>query len=192
MAESRPGVDPRSILTVLHRHRVDYVLLGDWAAVLHGAPRPSGDIDIALARGRRNLARLSPALTDLGARMRFPGRPDPLVFTHDPGSLGRMFSSMPSVSLVTPHGPLDIVVEQPGLPDYRDLRRHAVAGRLDGVPVQVASLDDLIRSKQVAGPAELDALSTLQHLRELQELNKALRIEPRLGREELESPWLGL
>ena len=58
--------------------------------------------------------------------------------------------------------------------------------------MQVASLDDLIRGKQAAGPAELGALTSLQHLRERQELNEALQIEPRLHQEELESPWLGL
>jgi hypothetical protein len=192
MAEARPGADPGRILAALNRHRVDYVLVGGMAAALHGAHPPPGDLDIALARHRRNLERLSPALTDLGARMRFPGRPEPLVFTHDPSSLGRMLGAMESINLVTPYGPLGIVVEQPGLAGYRHLRRHAVAGRLDGVPVRVASLDDLIRSKQAAGPAELDALTSLRHLQDRQELNKALRIEPRLHQEELGSPWLGL
>jgi hypothetical protein len=192
MAEARPGADPRRILAALNRHRVDYVLVGGMAAALHGAHPPPGDLDVALARHRRNLVRLSPALTELEARMRFPGRPEPLVFTHDPGSLGRMLGAVRSVNLVTPHGPLGIVVDQPGLASYRQLRRHAVARRLDGLPVQVASLDDLIRGKQAAGPAELGALTSLQHLRERQELNEALQIEPRLHQEELESPWLGL
>lgn len=192
MAEARPGTDPGRILAALNRHRVDYVLVGGMAAALHGAhPRP-GDLDVVLGRHRRNLVRLSPALTELGARMRFPGRPEPLVFTHDPSSLGRMLGAVESINLVTPYGPLGIVVEQPGLAGYRHLRRHAVAGRLDGVPVRIASLDDLIRGRQAAGPAGLDAVASLRHLRERQELTKALQIEPRPHQEELEPPWLGL
>jgi hypothetical protein len=193
MAEGRPAFDPRRILAVLDRHRVDYVLIGGLAAVLHGAPHPTGDVDITLGRHRRNLARLSPALTELRARMRFPGRPDGLVFTHDQGSLGRMFAAMQSVNLVTPHGPLDIVVEPPGMAGYRDLRRNAVGMRFEGVPVQVAALDDLIRCKEATHrPKDLEVLPALRRLLEGQELDRALRIEPRLQEQDLEPPGLAL
>jgi hypothetical protein len=60
---------------------------------------------------------------------------------------------------------------------YRDLRRNAVGMRLEGVPVQVASVADLIRCKEATHrPKDLEVLPTLRRLLEGQELDRALRM----------------
>jgi len=68
--EDEEQFDPVPILAVLERHRVEYVVVGGYAAVIYGATRPTGDIDITPATTEENLARLAAALTELGARIR--------------------------------------------------------------------------------------------------------------------------
>jgi transcriptional regulator with XRE-family HTH domain len=53
--------DPKRIIEMLNRYRVDYVLVGGYAAQLYGARRPTYDIDIAPSPVLDNLHRLSPA-----------------------------------------------------------------------------------------------------------------------------------
>jgi hypothetical protein len=55
------------LLRVLDRHGVKYVLIGGIAAVVHGSPFPTEDLDITPDVGPDNLTRLSAALTELGA-----------------------------------------------------------------------------------------------------------------------------
>jgi hypothetical protein len=44
---------PTAILTVLDRHQVRYVLVGGYAAQLHGATRPTTDIDVTRSQPGR-------------------------------------------------------------------------------------------------------------------------------------------
>jgi len=52
---------------------------------------------------------------------------------------------------VTDHGRLDITFEPSGTAGYPDLARDAVHLEILGVEVDVASLADVIRSKEAAG-----------------------------------------
>ncbi len=49
------------MLAVLDRHHVEYVVVGGFAANVHGAVRPTKDIDVAPATTTENLARLAAA-----------------------------------------------------------------------------------------------------------------------------------
>jgi hypothetical protein len=55
MAEIRP----QEIFATLERHEVRYVLVGGVAAILHGAPHVTTDVDVVPEEGRDNLERLS-------------------------------------------------------------------------------------------------------------------------------------
>jgi hypothetical protein len=138
--------DPDGLLQVLHRHEVRYVLIGGLAAALRGSVTPTFDVDITPASGAANLVRLSAALTELGARIRVDGIPEGLSFSHDAASLARMTT----LNLVTRFGDLDIAFDPAGVPDYSQWENDATLVTVLGVPVQVASLDDIIRSKEAA------------------------------------------
>ena len=139
--------DPESLLEVLHRHDVRYVLIGGLAAALHGSATPTFDVDITPAVGAANLARLSTALTELDARIRVDGIPGGLPFSHDAASLAQMTT----LNLVTRFGDLDIAFDPAGIADYSQWEADAVLVTVLGVPVQVAALDDIIQSKEAAG-----------------------------------------
>jgi hypothetical protein len=160
--------DPDGLLQVLHRYEVRYVLIGGLAAALRGSATPTFDVDITPAAGPDNLARLSAALTELGARIRVDGIPEGLPFSHDAASL----TQMTTLNLVTRLGELDIAFDTAGVTDYSQWENDATLVTVLGVPVQVASLDDIIRSKEAAGRDKdrlqlpiLRALQQRQHRR---------------------------
>lgn len=138
--------DPGCIFEVLQRHRVDYVLIGGLAAVLHGSTAMTNDADVMPATTPHNLEALRDALVDLGARLRVAEHPDGLEFEPHPALL----ASMRVLDLTTRCGDLDVAVRPAGLDDYDAVARNAVTFELDGRTVKVAALADIIRSKETA------------------------------------------
>ncbi len=139
--------DPTEIVRVLEAHEVRYVLIGGMAATVHGADYVTGDVDITPATDADNLTRLSSALDVLNARIRISDEPEGLPFAHDASSL----ASVAVWNLVTRAGDLDISFVPSGTQGYGDLRRDAVTLLIHGVAVPVASLADVVRSKEAAG-----------------------------------------
>ena len=156
-----PEFDPRRIFEVLDRHGVRYVLIGGLAAILHGGSHLTTDVDVVPMEARDNLDRLSAALKELHARIRVHGEPQGIPFDHSAGSLARVRIW----NLQTDAGDLDITFEPSGTRGYDDLRRDAVPMRLRSGDVTVASLADVIRSKEAADrPRDRAALPGLRAL----------------------------
>lgn len=153
---------PEDVLRLLDEHGVRFVLIGGLAAVLHGSALPTYDMDITPERSAANLARLSDALRALDARVRVDGVDGGLAFRHDAQSL----AGATTLNLVTRAGDLDIAMAPAGLPEFADWSADAVDLVVLGVPVTVASLDAVIRSKEAADrPKDRAALPLLRELR---------------------------
>lgn len=151
-----PVFDPRSILEVLHRHEVEYVAIGAFAALAQGAPiPPTADIDVTPSTTKENLERLSSALTELQARIRTEGVEGGLPFAHDGASLSRATVW----NLVCRHGQFDLAFQPSGTGGYEDLMRRALVVDFAGQQTTVADLADIIRSKEAA--ARLKDFETL-------------------------------
>ena len=158
-----PRFDPTSILELLERHGVQYVLIGGLAATLHGSPLRTGDADICPASDHENLERLAAALNEMGAKIRSIDVPGGLPFECD----ARFLEKMELLNLVTRFGDLDISFHPSGTEGYKDLKVHVVQYDLDGLIVPTASLADIIRSKESAGREKDEAaLPTLRALLE--------------------------
>ena len=154
-------LDLARLLEALDRHKVAYVLIGGLAAVYHGSPFPTEDADITPQTDRANLERLAAALDELDARIRTDAEPAGLPFTCDADSL----AALKTVNLTTAAGDLDLTFEPAGTAGYDDLRRDATRTDLYGVTVQIASLADVIRSKQAANrPKDQRVLPTLREI----------------------------
>lgn len=160
-------LDAEAIIAVLNRHGVAYVVIGGFAALLHGAPTVTVDLDITPSPAPENLDRLAEALVAMGARLRASGVDDPLVIPLDRRTF-EQFSAF--LNLRTDHGDLDISMH-PSAPggktfEYEDLARSSVLVSLPE-PVAVASLDDVISSKRAANrPKDLAVLPILEELRD--------------------------
>lgn len=147
--ETRRGpapLDPKRILQVLARHGVDYVLIGALAARLQGFPRLTADLDLTPATERGNLDRLAEALRELGARVFTEGVPEGLHFDCTGATLARA----EMWNLTTDAGRVDVAFRPTGTGGYVDLARGAVEFEVFGVRLAVASLEDILRSKEAA------------------------------------------
>jgi transcriptional regulator with XRE-family HTH domain len=142
-----PRFEPIEMLRTLHGHGVVFVVVGGYGSILHGAPHVTDDLDIVPEMGVRNLERLSGVLGDLDARIRTPSEPDGVPFDHHARSL----EEVRVWNLVTSMGNLDLTFIPSGTNGYEDLRRDLVLIRVHDVDVPVASLADIIRSKEAAG-----------------------------------------
>ena len=157
--------DPERVLRTLHRHDVDFVLVGGLAAVVHGSTLTTADVDIAPDRSSENLERLAAALRELGARIRTDAEPDGVPFPVDAGFLANQPSLL---NLITDAGDVDLTFALAAFPEgYPALRPGAAVVELvPGQPTSVASLDDVIESKRAAGrDKDRAALPYLEALR---------------------------
>ena len=140
--------DLAELLHVLERHGVRYVVIGAQAAVIHGVPVVTEDIDVTPARDGDNLARLAEALAEAEPRIRTASNPWGVPFPVE----AEFLATAEILNLTTRLGELDLAFMPAGTSGYDDLRRNATSVELaDGLVVQVASLADVIRSKEAAG-----------------------------------------
>jgi len=152
--------DPLKIVQALNHRGVEYVVIGGYAGELHAAAvPPTRDIDFTPRATAENLSRLSQAFTDLDARIRTAGVPDGLPFSHDAASL----AAVDVWNLTCTFGEFDISFNPSGTGGYEDLVRTALKVDVRGEQMPVASLEDIIRSKEAAGrPKDFRALPALQ------------------------------
>lgn len=140
-----PAFNPRAMLARLTEGGVDYVVIGGIAVIAHGYVRTTRDLDIAFAGDAANLEALGRVLTDLEARLR--GVDEEVPFTAD----ARTLAGIQLLTLDTSLGWLDVHKVIAGVGRYEDLRRRATNTSFDGLPVRVASIDDLLAMKAAAG-----------------------------------------
>jgi hypothetical protein len=144
-AELSPTLQLRPLLELLDRHAVDFIVVGGIAGIVHGSAHPTFDFDVVYARDEQNLKRMAAALTELGVTLR--GAPPDLPFQPD----ARTLAAGCNFTFVSEYGNFDILGEAAGMRNYAAMRADAKVEDLWGVPVRVASVDDLIRMKRAAG-----------------------------------------
>ena len=156
--------NPRPIIQLLTARGVDFVVIGGYAAVLHGSPRITQDLDICYSPDSANLSVLGRALTDMNARP--SGVEDELPFAADERTLARV----ELLTLETDLGKLDVMISPSGAPAYERLRASADRFDLDGILVRVASIADLLAMKRAAGrPKDLGDVEELEAIARLRD-----------------------
>jgi hypothetical protein len=125
---------------------IDYVVVGGFAAVLHGSSFITRDLDICAALTPPELSNLRSALR--GLQPRYPLTPERLSFLE---------TSNPEpppdtpLSLETDLGRLDVFPSIAGVGPFERVRAGALEIGLWGRRCKVISLDDLILAKQASG-----------------------------------------
>ena len=151
----RRATDSLALLRVLHRHGVDFIVVGMTAAVLQGAPAVTLDLDLVYSLVPENLDRLRRALDELDARFRHDDRRIPPNRSH--------LESYGLKLLETTFGDLDVsgaiddgVVHDALLPD-------TIVLSISELSVRVLALRRLIEVKERAGrPKDLAVLPLLR------------------------------
>jgi hypothetical protein len=148
------------IFSALLDHGVEFVVIGGVAAILHGAPIVSLDLDIVPDPGESNLTRLTQALLALHAEVLFAG---PVRRFPD----GEWMRASRFWNFTTDAGRFDVRFAPAGVEEYAVLRNAAQAIETGDRTVLVASLDHLIAMKEAANrPKDQQALPILQWLRD--------------------------
>lgn len=154
------------LFSALHRHQVEYVLIGGLAVALHGVERNTMDIDVCVVISPDNLQRLIDAAKELKLSPALPvpletlGQIETLKQWHAQRNLQAFALCSPDMAGVT----LDVLLFPPVPP--ADMCQRAVHLDVAGTPVNLASVDDLIALKQSVGrPIDL---ADIEHLKRLQ------------------------
>lgn len=158
-----PELQADRILGLLVAEKVDFVVVGGVAAILHGSARSTFDLDIAFATDAANLESLAAALSPLNVRLR--GVDEPVPFVLDAATL----RGVEVLTLRSDAGDLDLLARPAGVSRYAALRDRADDFEIEGSPARVASIEDLIamkrasgRQKDLADVAELEAILRLR------------------------------
>ncbi|MHB1569969.1 MAG: hypothetical protein ACYCXW_23645 [Solirubrobacteraceae bacterium] len=162
-----PRLNPAALLGTFLRHGVEFVAVGGFAALLYGAERATNDIDLCVAWSRENLERVAAALRELDAQLKIGSYVQVPI---DASLLARMEVA----TWRTDSGDVDILLGIPRteaweLARYEELRARGTAMEIGELTIVIATLDDIIRSKEIADrPADRVALPELRRLRDRQ------------------------
>src|SRR5690349_15284270 len=135
----------------LHTRNVRYLLAGGLAMNLHGVPRMTMDVDLLLALDDANIDGFLLCARELALK---PQAPVPLESLKDPHQRSSWIEEKRLIAFGLASG-------QPGLPTVDILLKHdldfaaaltrALVQTVNGVPINIASVEDMIALKQHTG-----------------------------------------
>ncbi len=121
-------------------HEVEFVLIGGFAATVHGVSLLTQDIDICIPFTKENLEKIILALK--GSNTIHRENNTPL------SSSAEKLSKLKNLYLVTDFGSLDFLGQVAGLGSYKDLLPQTIEIELFDRKCKVLDIDALIKAKQ--------------------------------------------
>jgi predicted nucleotidyltransferase len=132
-----------NLLKTLLESKIDFVLIGGYAAVLHGSSQVTQDVDICAVMTEAQLTALRMTLKDFKPVHRMnPDFQPSLLDVPKPGQ------KMNNIYLRTDLGILDILENVEPVGDFHRVNEKAIEISLFGHKCKVISLDDLIAVKK--------------------------------------------
>jgi hypothetical protein len=149
--------DVRTLIRLLHAHRVRFLLVGGEAVIHHGYPRLTGDVDLFFEATPANARRLFAALEEFWAG------PVPAVGSADellePGIVVQFGRPPNRVDLLSALGTVSFAGA------WSRRVKETLRTREGNVPLPVIGLADLLRSKRDAGRhKDLDDVEHLERI----------------------------
>lgn len=129
--------DYRDMLCLLNEEQVEYLLIGGWAISFHARFRYTEDIDLWVRPSPTNAAHLMRALRRFGA---------PLTNVTEADFIQPRYG----LHIGVPPCRIDILTTIAGV-SFDEAWPNRIEETLDGIPINVIGLDELIRNKQAAG-----------------------------------------
>ena len=153
--------DYKDILSALSDHNVTYMVVGGYAFTAYGHPRATLDLDIFVEASSKNADAMFAALADFGAPLASL-KIKPSDFVNE-GSV---------IQIGIQPCRIDIINKIDGV-NFTDAYQRSVESDLDGIPVRVISLEDLLANKKASGRhKDLGDVETIEHMMR----NKANRV----------------
>jgi hypothetical protein len=149
--QNNKKLEYEDIFKHLDKEKVEYILIGGTAVILHGVPRNTADVDFMLNMDRDNLLRFIKVMKLLGYQPKVPVSPEEFA---DPVKRKEWQEekNMIVFSFTQPDDPfmtIDIMINSPI--DFKEayLRRKIISKW--GTEVSLASIEDIIKLKEIAG-----------------------------------------
>ncbi len=120
-------------IKALHRHHVNFIIIGGQAAIYHGVRRGTGDLDILIEPTRNNGEKLLKAFHHLDLQV------DDLKPEEFENELFLGLGFEPDA--------VDLMTYTPGI-NFNESYQRATIIYDEGVPIRIISLEDLIYNKQ--------------------------------------------
>ncbi len=143
-------------------HKVEFVLIGGLAAVVHGATLVTYDLDVCCPLDEANLARLYNALADAHPVHRTKRE---IRFIPQPGV------TYNNLYLLTDIGVIDCLGNVAGIGDYQNVLQCSEDKESPFGKFRIIDIDSLIRAKSAMNrPQDLLAISQLNHIKLLKKI----------------------
>ena len=151
----------RRLLEVLADSGIDFVIVGGFAAVLHGSSQVTQDIDLCLSFSSDQIEKLRNCLAPFHPKHRVT--PQRLSFLEHPENL----SSLKNLYLETDLGVLDLLSLIGGVGDYEKVSQSAQEVMLYGRKFKLIGLEALIEAKKfMARPKDIATIHELECVRQ--------------------------
>jgi predicted nucleotidyltransferase len=135
-------------LKLLNYHNVKYLLIGGYAVAYHGYPRATADIDIWVERKTENADNLIRVLKEFG-------------FSDEDITRDLFLGEAKIIRMGVPPLRIELLTSISGLL-FSDCYKHRIVDTIDGVKLDIISLEDLKRNKKASGRHK--DLADLDHL----------------------------
>lgn len=153
------------ILKAFATHKVEYIIVGGVAAVIHGSSYSTNDFDICYRRTTKNIERLVQAIAPFRPRLRGKSLPKKLPFQF---SFETIRSGL-NFTLTTDAGDVDLFGEIQGLGTYEQVVDESENIDAFGIRCKVLRLSALIKAKKAISrdkdQAVIKELSAILELR---------------------------
>lgn len=131
------------LLKRLLESKIDFVLIGGYAAVFHGSSQVTHDLDICAVITDPELEKLKKALRDLNPKHRMNPNFQPSLEEYPTPGI-----NLKNFYLSTSAGVLDILETVEPVGDFERIKKNSLTVTLFGQTCRVISLDDLIQVKE--------------------------------------------
>ena len=149
--------DVLQLLTSLNRHRVQFMLVGGMAGVVHGHVRTTQDMDVWVKSDAETKTRLITALEETDVTGVVHLNDVPLLFGWTSVAVGKYGFTLD----------MGYTLKAFSETDFDACYARALDASFDGVPFKVIRLDDLITEKRATGrPKDLLDIDELTKLKE--------------------------
>jgi len=154
-----------TLLKRLSRNGVDYVVIGGFACIAHGATFVTQDIDICLDFNTDNLLRLQKALADLHPVHRMTPNRLKLKLTKE------NCKQYKNLYLDTDIGQLDCVGFVEGAGNFEQVKKKSISIEVKNLHIQILNLDALIEAKKTMGrEKDRPAIAQLEAIKKMKDL----------------------
>jgi predicted nucleotidyltransferase len=142
--------DFKEFLKFLNDHGVEYLLVGGYAVGYYGYPRATAYMDVWIAVNEENATRVIDALRDFD----MPADEETFLLLSEKDQDNIIRMGIPPVRI-------EVITSASGV-DFEECYRRRVPVEVDGIIVNVISLEDLKRNKRASG--RYKDLDDLEHL----------------------------